>query len=138
MIFAIYPVFWIVALMAAATANAQFFPSWSQVTESRSATYSIDLKTLQFNDGFHQVLVLENFRQQDRDGATSVRHSLEFDCSRNRYRSLGFWRIGVNGPIASSAAFGNWSNAVSDKSIEAILRSICSHNKPTALPSWKP
>jgi len=49
-----------------------------------------------------------------------------------------FGEYGVNGPIASSAAIGNWSNAVSDKSIEAILRSICSHNKPTALPSWKP
>ena len=131
----------IVFLLMPPVSSAQFDPDWARfgVGETESFILSVDLRSIQIDGGLGRAMVLENLKQQDKDGTVSIRRQWELDCAKGRYRSLAFWRHGLNGLLSTGYAPGEWGDASSNKVIGEAFRGICTFNKSvTRMGPWNP
>lgn len=71
-------------------ATGSAWAEWVKVGSAPSATYYIDMQTVQIKGQLRSIWELTNFDQRLKDGALSHKHLVEYDCENQKVRLLEF------------------------------------------------
>ena len=76
--------------LALVLATGSAWAEWVKLGTAPGATYYIDIQTVQIKGQLRSVWELTNFDQRFKDGATSHKHLVEYDCENQKVRLLEF------------------------------------------------
>lgn len=71
-----------------ATSAASAFAEWTFVSESEKTNFYIDKGSIRKNGGQRTVWQISDQKQRNNDGEMSTRTKMEYDCKRERVRTL--------------------------------------------------
>jgi hypothetical protein len=103
---------------------------WTPVSGSEKTYDYIDLDTLRVDGSMRRVMTLSDRTEPDRDGDMSYRIFLEYDCGKQKYRSLH--SMFFSGAMASGRNTGKtdraseWRSVVDGTISAAVMKTVCS------------
>jgi hypothetical protein len=105
---------------------------WSPVSGSEKTYDYIDLDSVRVDGTMRRVMTLSDRTEPDRDGDMSYRIFLEYDCARQKYRSLH--SMFFSGAMASGRNTGKtdrasvWRPVIEGTISAAVMNTVCSRH----------
>lgn len=116
-------------LLALLLVTGSAWAEWVKVAEGDGVDLYIDLETIRKDGNRRRVWQIQNLKQRGKDGESSRRLRMEYDCKQERDRLVSF--SFHSEPMASGTALSNvdgglgWADIPPGTLSEVVLKIVC-------------